>query len=253
VLAIILAACLAQADWGRIETRRDLTPEELSEARDLLAKSLRSYGVDELTKLADGIKVVRGHCTPVVFLEVVTLDEQRSLERRSEPYDGPQFPAATVPDADPWGPPLPAWDEYRDQGWVLPIEGSESSRTCPDCRGQRELPCAICGADGIVDCAKCSGQGKVRCTSCDGHGRARCTWCGGDGRRRSFGKNKTCSSCGGSGRRNCSSCQNGVVPCPTCGGKRQVECQACHGKKRLADGGDRHAGDRHSVATAPAA
>jgi len=233
VLAFVLAACLAQSDWSGIQTRRDLSAEELSEAQDLLAGRLRSYGVDELTRLAGAIQVRRGESTPVVFIEVVTLAEHRSLERHTEPCDGPQLPAPTVQEADPWGPPLPAWDEYRDQHWVLPVEGSESSRTCPDCRGQREIACATCGADGTTDCAKCRAQGEVRCTSCDGHGRERCSSCGGDGKKRSFGKNKRCTSCGGDGKKTCSRCRSGNTICPTCRGKKQIECQACRGKKRI--------------------
>ncbi|MEK7865749.1 MAG: hypothetical protein AAB434_03640 [Planctomycetota bacterium] len=234
MLTLILAACLAQPDWSGLQTRRDLGDAEKSEARDVLALHLRSYGIDELTRLADGIEVRRGVEAPVVFVEVITLDERRSLERQTEPYDGPQLPPPTVRDADPWAPPLPAWEVYDDHHWVLPVEGSEESQACPGCRGQRQVACAKCGADGATDCANCRAQGEVPCTSCDGRGRDRCGACGGDGRMRRFGENRRCTSCGGDGEKTCSRCRSGKVACPTCHGKKQVECQTCRGKKRLA-------------------
>lgn len=249
MLAFVLAACLAQADWSRIETRRDLAQEELSEAQELLAGRLRSHGVYELTQHANGLQVRRGRSTPVVFLEVVTLDEQRSIHRHTEPYDGPQLLPPTVLNVDPWGPPLPAWTEYRDHHWALPVEGSEESHTCPDCRGQREFACKACGANGTIECAKCRGRGKVRCTACDGHGRDRCGSCGGDGKVRRFGENKRCTSCGGDGKKTCSRCRSGDVECSSCRGKKKVECQTCRGKKRIACGECRGMGGLRSHAS----
>ena len=83
MLAFVLAACIAQTDWSGIPPRHDLAAAEMSEARDLLAQRLRSSGVDELARVADSIEVRRGEGAPVVFIEVVTQDEQGRADTRA--------------------------------------------------------------------------------------------------------------------------------------------------------------------------
>ena len=146
-------------------------------------------------------------------------------------------------------------------------KAAHAGRLCPECKGDKALPCKACGGKGSARvtglCETCRGTGRIVCPDCRGAMKGPCrggcfkedtqkTVTGPDGKRydltikkgmilvrRGMGEwYQACPKCNMTGVAPCETCRaTGQVACPDCQGKgvREVKakCAACEGKCRV--------------------
>ncbi|KAE8612089.1 hypothetical protein XENTR_v10012717 [Xenopus tropicalis] len=134
----------------------------------------------------------------VYFYRLETFTESRTIERRTKPFDGHTVDSrvyGTPP--QPWDIPVPYPALFKNEEKKIPIPGTSSLKTCPQCIGV-----------GKIFCTKCTGTGWVKCGSCLGTGRRQ----GGD----------QCYSCSIYGTKSCGSCSKGKLNCDGCSGTGKI-------------------------------
>ncbi len=225
MLALLVALCAQAPDWSGFGLRERLGDAEAAGARARIVAWITRLGAP-----AERLKVIETEERPVYRVVVETLDEERRVERVSRPHEGGIVGPHAVTEADPWAPPLPAFDGWEERSWLVPVAGSERLLTCKPCAGKGMTDCRNCGGDGSVSCTPCLGSGRVGCGACAGSGYGPCERCG----RR--GKGAKCTLCRRA-RPSCATCRNGTVLCVACNGHGVESCAACKDKGRFPCGG----------------
>ncbi|XP_018114516.1 protein SSUH2 homolog isoform X2 [Xenopus laevis] len=127
-----------------------------------------------------------------------TFTEARAFDWQIKPFDGHSTDlGAYGPPPQPWDIPVPCSTLFKDDEKKMPVPGTSSVKTCPQCMG----------------------IGKTVCTKCAGTGRVKCTWCHGTGKHVD---DEQCSTCSGNGTESCRSCSGAMQCCEGCSGKGKV-------------------------------
>ncbi|MCC7159989.1 MAG: hypothetical protein IT281_10705 [Ignavibacteria bacterium] len=130
-------------------------------------------------------------------IDLWTLMESRSLEKREKPYNGEATPAQTL---------LNAWDYQFQQQPTLKAHQKETHDLTQTC--------------SKIVCPDCSGAARSRCPSCQGNGRQPCNYCRINSSTQISGEiydKSVCSYCNDTGVINCSACNStGIVDCSRC-------------------------------------
>ncbi|XP_031757018.1 protein SSUH2 homolog isoform X1 [Xenopus tropicalis] len=127
-----------------------------------------------------------------------TFTESREFNWQTKPFDGHAADVGvhgTPP--QPWDIPVQYPALFKDDEKKMPVPGTSSIKTCPQCMG----------------------IGKTTCTKCAGTGRVQCTWCHGTGHRDG---EDSCSTCQGHGTESCRTCSGAMQCCQGCSGKGKV-------------------------------
>ncbi|CAM6067455.1 unnamed protein product [Sphagnum tenellum] len=89
----------------------------------------------------------------------------------------------------------------------LKLPNSDSMEKCPDCLGQKEVPCPICSKSSKVTAYKY--RGTMECSRCQGRGLL----------AHRDGSDSKCEQCEGKGRLPCEGCKSqGLIKCSKCQG-----------------------------------
>ncbi|KAG8436061.1 hypothetical protein GDO86_007241 [Hymenochirus boettgeri] len=159
------------------------------------ARSKCCYGTSPATEMV--FKEFQAFNTYRYRLETYT--ESRAFEWKTEPFKGQKADAGIYGNPpQPWDIPVQLATFFKDEEKKIPVPGTCSIQTCP----------------------QCIGTGKTACSRCHGTGRVQCSWCHGTGHR--------------TGEEDCSSCNNGTVVCSSCSGGKQ-SCNGCSGKGKIAN------------------
>jgi len=153
------------------------------------------YVYEELTKIANRVKVYFQNIKPADFIKLVfyiwSLLKTNQFDLGERLFNNSYYAKLFINE-----------DEIY-------------KRECDYCGGMSDLTCDNCYGNSNLECDQCQGEGLSYCDECDGDDED-CEECSGT-------NIKKCDKCGGDGTVNCDKCSYGYVTCPECLGLGEIE------------------------------